>query len=77
VDNAIQKKNDRLFNQINHFIVRAFSHVPFGVGKEKYISSIGSTSYPVFSFTIPFITIEIVQKITAPLKDYIKLERNY
>jgi hypothetical protein len=45
--------------------------------KEKYIPSIGSTSYPViFSFTIPFITIEIVQKITSPLlkQDYIKLE---
>jgi hypothetical protein len=30
----------------------------------------------LFSFTIPFITIEIVQKITAPLlkQDYIKLE---
>jgi hypothetical protein len=36
VDNAIQKeKNDRLFNQINHFIVRTFSHISFLLEKEN------------------------------------------
>jgi hypothetical protein len=34
VDNAIQKRKMIDFNQINHFIMRAFSHVPF-VGKKN------------------------------------------
>jgi hypothetical protein len=58
--------------------VRAFSHVPFGVGKEKIhqFNRFYLLFCLLFSFTIPFITIEIVQKITAPLlkQDYIKLE---
>jgi hypothetical protein len=45
--------------------VRAFSHVPFVLEKEKYISSIGFTFCSVISFTIPFITIEVIQ--TNPL----------
>jgi hypothetical protein len=35
VDNAIQKKEKMIFNQINHFIMRAFSHVPFVLGKKN------------------------------------------
>jgi hypothetical protein len=60
VDNAIQKeKNDRLLikSTISLCVLLAMYHLV--LEREKYIPSIGSTSYPVIlSFTIPFITID-------------------
>jgi hypothetical protein len=32
-----KKKNDRLFNQINHFIMRAFAMYHLVLEKKKYI----------------------------------------
>jgi hypothetical protein len=49
IDSAIQKKKMIDFNQINHFIVRAFSHVPFSIEKRKN-TSIGFTFCSVCYF---------------------------
>jgi hypothetical protein len=56
--------------------MRTFSHVPFGVGKEKIHPSIGFTSFVCIFIYDSVYHHQVIQEITAPLAQnrHIKLE---